>query len=247
MRRAVCLRPTCTPLSCRFLVLSRGARCAGTPPCKRLSPLYPRGPRSGPGYSVPVHQHLIGPIRPTRRHISISPTRLIRDALAVRLTSTPRRPASGSVLSLAILCRHVALKDPGKPIGCYYPVLHRSRWPSTIWEGLGTSIALHPPILVEESISWLNYGSLTLQPADLLAPFVGADQAFAQPTGTFTSGLSTDWSPAPPPDITTVVTGQVPLAGLAPARTPTSIAATQYWTSMSNDDSLIFMRRWQPE
>ena len=34
---------------------------------------YPRGPRSGPGYSVPVRHHLIGPIRPTRRHIAISP------------------------------------------------------------------------------------------------------------------------------------------------------------------------------
>ena len=93
----------------RILVLSRGARCAGTPPCKRLWPLYPRGPRSGPGYSVPVHPHLIDPIRPTRRHISISPTRPIRDALAVRHTSTPRRPASGSVFSLAVLYRHVAL------------------------------------------------------------------------------------------------------------------------------------------
>jgi hypothetical protein len=37
--------------------------------------LYPRGPRSGPGYAVPVHHHLIGPIRPTRGHIPISPTR----------------------------------------------------------------------------------------------------------------------------------------------------------------------------
>jgi hypothetical protein len=34
---------------------------------------YPRGPRSGPGCSVPVRHHLIGPIRPTRRHIAISP------------------------------------------------------------------------------------------------------------------------------------------------------------------------------
>ena len=157
-----------------------------------FGPLYPRGPRSGPGYSVPVHHHLIDPIRPTRRHISISPSRLIRDALAVRHTSSPRRPASGSVLSLAILCRHVALLDHGKPVGCSYPVLHRPHWPSTLPDGLGTSITLHPPILVEESISWLHYGSLALQPADLLAPPVGADQAFAQPTGTFTSGLSTD-------------------------------------------------------
>ena len=35
-------------------------------------PLYPRGPRSGPAYSVPVHHHLSGPIRPTRRHSAIS-------------------------------------------------------------------------------------------------------------------------------------------------------------------------------
>jgi hypothetical protein len=38
-------------------------------------PLYPRGPRSGPGYVVPVHPHLVGPIRPTRGHIQTSPTR----------------------------------------------------------------------------------------------------------------------------------------------------------------------------
>jgi hypothetical protein len=51
-------------------------RCAGkAPPCERTQPLYPRGPRSGPGYVVPVHLHLVGPIRPTRGHISISPTR----------------------------------------------------------------------------------------------------------------------------------------------------------------------------
>ena len=35
--------------------------------------LRPRGPRSGPGYSVPVRHHLIDPIRPTLGHISISP------------------------------------------------------------------------------------------------------------------------------------------------------------------------------
>src|SRR5262252_369046 len=35
--------------------------------------LRPRGPRSGPGYSVPVRHHLIDPIRPSRRHTAISP------------------------------------------------------------------------------------------------------------------------------------------------------------------------------
>ena len=35
--------------------------------------LRPRGPRSGPGYSVPARHHLIDPIRPTRGHTAISP------------------------------------------------------------------------------------------------------------------------------------------------------------------------------
>jgi hypothetical protein len=74
----------------------------------------------------------------------------------------------------------------------------------------------HTPILVRGFISGLTYGSLSLRPVDLLAPLVGADQAFTQPTGTFTSGLSTVWSPAPAPDITTETTGQFPLAGLFP-------------------------------
>jgi hypothetical protein len=36
------------------------------------TPLYPRGPRSGPGSVVPIHPHLSGPIRPTRGHSAIS-------------------------------------------------------------------------------------------------------------------------------------------------------------------------------
>jgi len=44
--------------------LSRGTRCACAPPFKRPLPLYPRGPRSGPGYAVPVHHHLSTPCAP---------------------------------------------------------------------------------------------------------------------------------------------------------------------------------------
>ena len=35
--------------------------------------LRPRGPRSGPSYAVSARHHLLGPIRPTRGHIAISP------------------------------------------------------------------------------------------------------------------------------------------------------------------------------
>jgi hypothetical protein len=63
--------PAVTVIPCSVSGTMR--RCA--PPCERSLPLYPRGPRSGPGYAVPVHLHLIGPIRPTRGHIPTSPAR----------------------------------------------------------------------------------------------------------------------------------------------------------------------------
>src|ERR1700674_1318280 len=58
--------PLCVPL------------CVGTVDsvahCHSRSPLlYPSGPRSGLGYIVPAHLRLIDLIRPTRRHIPISP------------------------------------------------------------------------------------------------------------------------------------------------------------------------------
>src|SRR6202043_2194808 len=49
-------------------------------------------------------------------------------------------------------------------------------------------------------------GSLPLQPARLLAPLYGSDWN-AQPSGTFTSRLSTERSPSPLLDITTTATG----------------------------------------
>jgi hypothetical protein len=116
-RRAVCVRPSCTPLPiASYPRSSRGTRCAGTPPCKRSLPLYPRGPRSGPGYSVPIHHHLIGPMRPTRRHIAISPQGGLyaMPSLCVQI-ATPRRPASGSVLSLLFFVDMSPSKTPESP------------------------------------------------------------------------------------------------------------------------------------
>ena len=128
------------------------------------------------------------------------------------------------MLSLDILYRHVVLYDHGKFIGCCTQFLRRQRWPSTTADSLGTSDFPHPPILVRRCISWLHYGLLSLRPIDsfaLLSELTG----FPQPTRTFTSGLPTDWSPAPPPDIATGATGQVTLTGLSPVIIPTSIAA----------------------
>jgi hypothetical protein len=217
-RHAVYFRPLCLVLPC--LVPRSESRDAArwSTSVRAVCPLCPRGPRSGSGYSVPVHPHLFGPIRPTHRHNPISPlSGLYRlPSLCVGISSTPRQPTSGSVLSLAILCRHVVLWDPGKFLGCLAPSSFTDDAGLRPKRRVSALPISHTPILMGGFISGLSYGSLSLQPVDLLAPLVGADRASTQPTGTFTSGLSTVWSPAPPPDITTETTGQFSLAGLSP-------------------------------
>jgi hypothetical protein len=81
------------------------------PPCERHASLYSGGPRSGPGYAVLDHHHLIDPIRPTRGHIAISSHSAYTRCL--RCAGAPRRPASGSGLSLHIPSWHAILYDPG--------------------------------------------------------------------------------------------------------------------------------------
>jgi hypothetical protein len=89
--------------------------------------------RSTPGALAPVrvilsrsiitYSALIRPHTPTRRYIPTSPLGGLYEmpSLCV-LTSTLRRPTSGSVLSLAILYRRVVVCDPGKFFACYHPV-----------------------------------------------------------------------------------------------------------------------------
>src|SRR5262249_45046657 len=74
-RDQVCLHPSCFPRQHGSSVQSRKppARWSTAPPCERPTSLYSRGPRSGPGYVVLVHHHLIDPIRPSRGHTAISP------------------------------------------------------------------------------------------------------------------------------------------------------------------------------
>jgi hypothetical protein len=76
----------------------------------------------------------------------------------------------------------------------------------------------------EGVFSRLDYGSLALRPVALLA-LQSEQTGFLQPSRAFTSGLSTVWSTAPPPGITTVPTGQSARAGLSPARSSTSFTA----------------------
>jgi hypothetical protein len=82
-RRAVCVRPACPSLADRIPRSEPRDKARLDTSVRAVRPLYPRGPRSGPGYSVPAHPHLIDPIRPTRRHNLTSPQRLIRVVFAV--------------------------------------------------------------------------------------------------------------------------------------------------------------------
>jgi hypothetical protein len=101
--------------------------------------------------------------------------------------------------------------------------LRRRRWLSPLTDGLSTPNLSHHPLRV--GLTFRGFaGSPLLQPAELLASLADPT-GLPQPTETFTSGLPTGWSPFPPPDMTTVATGQFPPAGLTPARTSASIAA----------------------
>src|SRR5215472_3904437 len=73
-----------------------------------------------------------------------------------------RHPPHRTVLALLT---HTVPRDPGELFGCFYPVLHRNRWPSTPRNRLGIPQYPHTPILVRAAISGLYYSSLSLRVA----------------------------------------------------------------------------------
>ena len=130
---------------------------------------YPRGPRSGPGYSVPVHHHLLGPIRPTRRHASISPHCGLYAAPSLCRLVPASAVGEQFRAFAAIPSQHVALNAPGESADCAHPVLRRRDSPSSI--ALLDSALSTPhfnPLHVESTfgVSWFAH---SLRPAELLA------------------------------------------------------------------------------
>jgi len=172
---------------------------------RAASPLYPRGPRSSQGYSVPRHPRLIDPIRPTRGHSAIS--LLAAYTPCLRCAFPPRRPTTGSVLSPHILAQHVALRDSGESDGCIYPVPSPPMLAFVPLVQTRHSRDSHKSASRGGHISELHYGSLALRPADSFTLLSDRTGLLARPRGFFTAGLSTGWSPAPSPAIATVATG----------------------------------------
>ena len=107
---------TCNP------VLSR----AGFPlrdTVTRASRPYPRGPRSGQGYVVPVHQHLLtssDPLTSTPRFPSFAGY-----TGSLCCAGAPRPPATGSELSLLILVSMQPSMTTENPPVAYTQFLHR--------------------------------------------------------------------------------------------------------------------------
>jgi hypothetical protein len=203
-REIVCNHPSCTSLP---RLTSFCAEEHGAPIHHRSSGLaaLPQGPSLRLGLYCPLPSSLTWP------HPSHSPAppdfaaeRLIRAAFAVYTNCAPRRPMSGSALSLLIPSRHVVLYDPGEPVDCAYPVPSPTTLAFVHSARTRRSRCSHyHPLSVGPTISGLSL----LQPAELFASLGGPDQAFTWPTETFTFGLPMGWSPFPPPNIATVATG----------------------------------------
>ena len=128
--------------------------------------------------------------------------------------------------SLGVYCgRHVPFKLVGMSssetprnlsAACTH-FLRRQRGPCDQDQGLGISHKTTLRFLYGGSDLGALLPFAFATTCQLARPPVGADRAFILPTRTFTSGLPTDWSPAPSPDMTTVASEQFPSAGLSPA------------------------------
>ena len=122
----------------------------------------------------------------------------------LRCAGAPRRPASGSGLSLLIPSWHAILSDPGES-DIDIQKLRCRHWPSPNDHRLGTPD--NPAIRSTRAVDFVaslvrfRYGL-----PGCSSPCT--DQTGTpQPSGTFTSRLSTDRSPSLSLDITTTVTG----------------------------------------
>src|SRR5580693_7884928 len=165
---------------------------------------YPRGPRSCPSYVVSSRHHLLDPIRPTRRHIAISPhgglyamSSLCGSAEATR--EWFRAFAAHSFLTCCPL-------RPRRVRHRYFPELRCRHWPSPNDHRLGTPNT--PAIRSTRAVDFVaSLVRFRYSLPGCLPPCTDQTGILPQPPGTFTSRLSTDRSSSPLLDITTTATG----------------------------------------
>ena len=140
----------------------------------------------------------------------------------LRCAGAPRRPTSGSGLSLTIPAWHAVLYDPGE-------FEHRHGPDRRCRHGLrrdlsGSALPKFPQSASRGARLSRLPGLLTLRPARLLAPLRRIEPV-SRPQRAFTSRLPTARSPSPPLGMTTTWAGPLVLAGLSPAGMAASLAA----------------------
>ena len=176
------------------LVLSREAQCAMCTTVQAAGAALPQGPSLRSGLCCPGPSSLIWSHAPhLQAQLDFTAMRLIRAAFAVRPISAPRRPTSGSVLSLAYFLDMSSSGTDGKFI--------RLLIPSSFTDDAGLRPEgkrsrhfqlPHPPILVGGSFFEASLRFTFAATCRFACSPVGADRVFTQPTRAFTFGLPTD-------------------------------------------------------
>ena len=101
-----------------------------------------------------------------------------------RCAGAPRRPRSGSVLSLPFCLNMSPSATPGSSAAAGTQFLRRRRWPSSRRE---TTRHFHhfPQSASRGAISELDYGSLALRPVELFAPLADLTKHLCSANGGF--------------------------------------------------------------
>src|SRR5258707_523393 len=161
-----------------------------------MMPLFPPPPLSTVRRGFPQYGREVGPSRCAVPPLCpVSPHRGLYGCLRCA-GAPPRRPTTGSVLSLRVPYRHAALYDPGESIGCLCSVLRQRPWPSSSLNPTRRSQLPHHPLPMGESFRGFP-GSLFATACRFAGLPAGSDRALPQPTETFTPELSTGRSPFP--------------------------------------------------
>ena len=175
---------------------------------RAAQPLYPRGPRSGPGYVVPVHHCLIGPMRPAHGHVATSPHgELYATPLLCWLHASLGRPRVVPSFRIPFLLDLSPSYVPGESIDCLHPgfidgVRLRPPLPRTRHSQLIHFNPLHvDPIF---GASWFTH---LVQPVELLASLADRTSLTVGLQRLLLPSFRSSRSPFSPSGITTVASG----------------------------------------
>jgi hypothetical protein len=184
--------------------------------------LYPRGPRSGLGSIVPAHLRLLDLIRPTRRHIPISPlSGLYRMPSLCWCLGDPRAVPCFRCPFLLGMPSSTATGSPSAALTQSFTDDMGLRL-----EPNGTALPRLPIIRFRRAEGFRGFtGSLSLRPVELLVSLADLTRVPPSQRRLLLPSFPTGRSPFPRSDITTVATEQTPPMGLSPIGTSASIAA----------------------